>query len=74
MTLDNAKQPEDEDKKQYPAKADVHGEPPVFSLLLKRRLPDSRSHRSAAGSNDRGIILPVAKVPDLLDFLAPHRD
>ena len=45
-----------------------------FVLLLKRGGSESRSSRYAAVIEFLGIILPVGKWPDLLDFLTTSRE
>jgi hypothetical protein len=72
-TSNNAEQPQDEDQDQYPAKTDIHRITPVLLLVLKRQGRARRSTRYESVTNLKGIILPIEKVPDLLDFLAPSR-
>ena len=71
--LDDAEQPKDEDQDQQTAKTDIHVIPPVFVLRLKRASGPRRSSRYAHVPDLRGIILPVWKRPDLLDFSTRRR-
>jgi hypothetical protein len=65
---DDSEQPENQDQDQQAAKADVHDVPPVMVLLLKRCAARPRSTRYACDRNAGGIVLPISKGPDFLDF------
>jgi len=65
---DNANQPEDQDQDQDSAKTDIHAVSPLLVLMMK---PSRHHHGCSRFGSDmtcQGIILPVQKVPDLLDF------
>lgn len=71
--LDDAEKPENEDQEQQAAKTDIHLFPPVFRLDVKRKSAHCRSIRFDTVTYTLGIILPVRKVPVLLDFPALTR-
>jgi hypothetical protein len=71
--LNDAKQPKDENKDQEAAKTDIH------RFLLFRVADETENMALPFPSlrwrhQNKGIILPVRKCPDLLDFLASPRD
>jgi hypothetical protein len=70
----NPQQPQDEDQQQDSAKTDIHNNPPVFVLLLKRPREPAGCSRFAGGPILQGIILPAEKAPDLLDFRGSRRN
>lgn len=72
--LDDPEKPENQDQDQQTAKTNVHGIPPVFTLLEKRRAAHHRSRHFGNVIARRGIILPVWKTRHLLDFSAFRRE
>lgn len=67
--LDDAQQPEDQDQQQQSAKSDIHFKPPDL-LLPSRTKFGAATFQSLRTRPDEGygIILPIGKTPDLLDF------
>ena len=73
--LDDAQQPQDENQDQQTAETDIHD---TFLLLFFALKPEQARPAvpvvtQAAWIVDWGIILPVSKTPDLLDFLGLRR-
>ena len=73
-SLDDAQKPQDEDQDQETAKTDIHFNSSRFVLLVKRWTSGLRSSRYGSVKKLRGIILPVRKTPDLLDFPEIYRN
>jgi hypothetical protein len=74
MLLDDPEQPQDKNEDQDSAKTDIHGSTPLLVLTVKRLRYPAGCTRFVSGLNSQGIILPVRKVPDLLDFCYLGRD
>ena len=71
--LDNAQQPQDQDQDQQTAKTDIHDILPFRVAVETVRL--SRPFQSLRWRDSpQGTILPVEKLPDLLDFPALCRE
>ena len=67
--LDDPEKPKDQDQDQQAAETDIHNILPFFAFSSNGGVAAPFQSLRGRIEGVRGIILPVWKVPDLLDFL-----